>query len=458
MATILIVDDDAAVRDSLAAALADLGHMPLEADVGQAALACLREKSIDAVLLDLRTPGLDGLEILRHIRLLPGPPPVAALTEVAATNAIEARRLGAVDHLTKPVRHEALAALLGRILPCTPSEVSSERQIGSAEIVGASAAMRAVQRTIGMVADSDAPILILGDPGTGKNVVAHTIHRHGRRSDKPFVTVNCAAIPGEPLETRLFGHMREAFTGAVSNHLGSFREADGGTLFLDQIGDMSLAVQSKLLGVLQKRVVRPPGGNPVTIDVRIIAATHHDLERAVTQGRFREDLFYWRDLVSVYLPPLRERLADILPLAEHFLALAAVRRPPKHLSAEAARCLLAHDWPGNVRELRDAVERAAGLVRHPVLNAADFDFLTRRQTERELDWLAGDLPTALARVETAVIRRALADCGGNRTEAAHRLNINRQLLYAKMRRYGLDVPETGTGAVPNTASAPGQQE
>jgi DNA-binding NtrC family response regulator len=318
--------------------------------------------------------------------------------------------------------------------------------------------MRAVQRTIGMVADSDAPILILGDPGTGKNVVAHTIHRHGRRSDKPFVTVNCAAIPGEPLETRLFGHMREAFTGAVSNHLGSFREADGGTLFLDQIGDMSLASQSKLLRVLQKRVVRPLGGNPVTIDVRIIAATHHDLERAVTQGRFREDLFYWRDLVSVYLPPLRERLADILPLAEHFLALAAVRRPPKHLAAEAARRLLAHDWPGNVRELRDAVERAAGLVRHPVLNAADFDFLTRRQTERELDWLAGDLPTALARVETAVIRRALADCGGNRTEAAHRLNINRQLLYAKMRRYGLDVPETGTGAVPNTASAPGQQE
>jgi DNA-binding NtrC family response regulator len=202
-------------------------------------------------------------------------------------------------------------------------------------------------------------------------------------------------------------------------------------------------VQSKLLRVLQNHVVRPLGGKPVTIDVRIIAATHHDLERALAQGRFREDLFYWRDLVSVYLPPLRERLTDILPLAEHFLALAATRKSPKHLSAEAARRLVAYDWPGNVRELREAMERAAGLVRQPVLNATAFDFLPG-QTEREVDWLAGDLSTAMARLETAMIRQALAACGGKRAEAAQRLNINRQLLYTKMRRYGLDVPKSQT--------------
>jgi DNA-binding NtrC family response regulator len=186
------------------------------------------------------------------------------------------------------------------------------------------------------------------------------------------------------------------------------------------------------------------GGNSVTIDVRIIAATSQDLELAVRQGRFREDLFYWRNLVLVHLPPLRERLADILPLAEHFLALAAGKKRPKHLSTEAARRLLAHDWPGNVRELGDAMERAAAHVRQPVLQATDFDFLTGRQTECELDWITGNLPTAVARLETAMIQQVLAACGGNRSKAAHRLNITRQLLYTKMRHYGLDWPKAGT--------------
>ena len=334
-----------------------------------------------------------------------------------------------------------------------PTAGPPEGQPDPDEVVAASASMRAVQQTIEMAAGNDSPVLIIGEAGTGKKLVARTVHRRGRRSGKPFVAASCAAVTNEPLEGKLFGHMRGAFPGAVSDHAGSFHEADGGTLFLDDLSDMPVVLQSKLLQVLQDRVVTPLGGKPVAVDVRTIAATHHDLEPAMAQGRLLEDLLYWRGLILVYLPPLRERLVDILPLAEHFLTLAT-RKQRQHLSAEASKCLLDHDWPGNVRELRNAVERAANLVHQPVLNATAFDFLPRR-TEGEVDWLADDLPTAVARLETAVIRRALAACGGNRTEAAQRLNINRQLLYAKMRRYGLDTPETRTDVALNTVDLSG---
>ncbi len=448
MARVLIVDDDAAVREGLAEALAGVGHDAIEAADGEAALGRLDRGDIDAVLLDLRMPGLDGLEVLRRIGALPEPPPVAVLTAVAtATNTIEAMRLGAVDHLTKPVGRAELTTLLARML-IRPSPVASpEGAVDTEEIVGASAPMRAVQKTIGMVADGDATVLIVGETGTGKEVVARAIHRHGKRSGKPFVAINCAAIPSELLESQLFGHVRGAFTGAVSDRRGSFREADGGTLFLDEIGDMPLPMQAKLLRVLQDRIVTPLGGKPVPIDVRIIAATHRDLRQAVAAGSFREDLFYRLGVVPVHLPPLRERLADILPLAEHFLASAVAGSAPKHLSAEAAARLLAHGWPGNVRELRNAMERVATLVRQPVVSAVDLDFLTERRSEGETDWLAGDLPTAVARLEAAMIRRALAACGGNRSDAAQRLNINRQMLYTKMRRYGIEMSGNTTSPV-----------
>ncbi len=448
MARVLIVDDDAAVREGLAEALAGVGHDAIEAADGEAALGRLDRGDIDAVLLDLRMPGLDGLEVLRRIGALPEPPPVAVLTAVAtATNTIEAMRLGAVDHLTKPVGRAELTTLLARML-IRPSPVASpEGAVDTEEIVGASAPMRAVQKTIGMVADGDATVLIVGETGTGKEVVARAIHRHGKRSGKPFVAINCAAIPSELLESQLFGHVRGAFTGAVSDRRGSFREADGGTLFLDEIGDMPLPMQAKLLRVLQDRIVTPLGGKPVPIDVRIIAATHRDLRQAVAAGSFREDLFYRLGVVPVHLPPLRERLADILPLAEHFLASAVAGSAPKHLSAEAAARLLAHGWPGNVRELRNAMERVATLVRQPVVSAVDLDFLTERRSEGETDLLAGDLPTAVARLEAAMIRRALAACGGNRSDAAQRLNINRQMLYTKMRRYGIEMSGNTTSPV-----------
>jgi two-component system NtrC family response regulator len=448
MSSILIVDDDAALREVIAETLDDLGYHPVQAANGEAALARLREGGIDAVLLDLRMPGMDGIEVLRRLRALPAPPPVAVLTAVpTASNTIEAMRLGAVDHLAKPVGRDDLAALVARMLPA-PSPGGAgppppDATGGEDELIGSSAPMREVQKAIGRLADSEATVLITGETGTGKEVVARAIHHHGSRAGKPFVAVNCAAIPTELLESQLFGHARGAFTGAVADRAGSFREANGGTLFLDEIGDMDLAMQAKLLRVLQDRMVAPVGGRPVPVDVRILAATHRDLRAMVARGGFREDLFYRIGVVPVHLAPLRERLSDILPLAEFFLAHAGGLR---RLSAEAAARLLAHPWPGNVRELRNAMERAAVLAPLPVLSAADFAFL-EGEGAPATDWLAGDLPGAVARLEMAMIRRALASCGGNRTEAARRLNIHRQLLYEKIRRYGLDASGIRTGAV-----------
>jgi DNA-binding NtrC family response regulator len=441
MPTILIVDDDAALRESMVETLTDLGHDPVEAEDGGHALDALAERHFDAVLLDLRMPGLDGLEVLARIRARPNPPPVAVLTAVAtAANTIEAMRLGAADHLTKPVGRADLAALLGRLLQAAAAAapVAAVPQLGEA-LVGASAAMRDVQKSIGMLADSEATVLIAGETGTGKEVVARALHRHGRRRDKPFVAVNCAAIPTELLESQLFGHVRGAFTGAIADRPGSFREAHGGTLFLDEIGDMDLAMQAKLLRVLQERVVVPVGGKPVAINVRIVAASHRDLPDAVQRGQFRQDLFYRLGVVPLTLPPLRERLADIVPLAEHFLAQAAELGAPRRLAAGAAAVLLGHDWPGNVRELQNAMQRVTALVRRPVIDAADLGFLTpAAPASNDTDWLAGDLETAVARLETAMIQRALAAAGGNRTEAARRLGIHRQMLHTKLRRYGLE--------------------
>jgi two-component system NtrC family response regulator len=441
MPRILIVDDDAALREGIAEALADLGHTPEQAGDGAVALARIARGGVDAVLLDLRMPGLDGMEVLRRLRARGDAPPVAVLTAVpTAGNTIEAMRLGAVDHLAKPIGRADLAALLARMLPQSAPPAALVPEADGTDLVGGSAAMRAVQKAIGMLADTDATVLITGETGSGKEVVARAIHRHGKRAGKPFVAVNCAAIPGELLESQLFGHARGAFTGAIADRAGSFREANGGTLFLDEIGDMDLTLQAKLLRVLQDRVVTPVGGKPVPVDVRILAATHRDLERAVREGKFREDLFWRLGVVPVALPPLRDRLADILPLAEHFLALAAASGgAPKRLSAEAAAKLMAHPWPGNVRELRNAMERAAVLARRPVIGADDLDFLQpAAAAESEARLYDGDLPSAVARLESEMIRRALVAAQGNRAEAARRLGIHRQLLYEKLRRYGIE--------------------
>ena len=276
--------------------------------------------------------------------------------------------------------------------------------------------------------------MISGETGTGKELVARAIHSHGRRGKKPFIAVNCAAIPRDLLESELFGHVRGAFTGATGDRAGAFRDADAGILFLDEVGDMDLAMQAKILRVLQDGIVTPVGGRPVKVDVRIIAATNRNLEQRVHEGVFREDLFYRLNVVPVHLPPLRERIADIVPLAEHFLRRA---RGPG-LGPAAAAVLLRYEWPGNVRELKNAMQRATALVRTPMLAESDFSFLASApRSPKTIDWPEEDLASALARLEEMLIRRALDRCQGNRAEAARMLGIRRQHLYSRLERYGI---------------------
>jgi two-component system NtrC family response regulator len=444
MATILIVDDDAAMREAMAESVRDLGHDARVAMSGREALEMLDNAPTNAVLLDLRMPGMDGLEVLRHIRARRQPPPVTVLTAHAtATNTIEAMRLGAFDHLTKPIGRADLARVLDRMIASTAGHPLSDTAIPPDRLIGSCEAMRKVQKAIGMLADSDATVLVTGETGTGKELVARAIHEHGHRGRGPFVAVNSAAIPRELLESELFGHLRGAFTGAAGDRIGAFRQADHGTLFLDEIGDMDLAMQAKILRALQERVVTPVGGKPVAVDVRVIAATHQELPQRVRHGTFREDLFYRLHVVPIHLPALRERIADIVPLAEHFL-----NRGGKQLSADAAARLLRHSWPGNVRELQNAMERAAVLARSAIIDASDLGFIAAAQTPGYVvDWPDEDLPTAMARLEEALIRRALMRSGGNRAEAARMLNIHRQLLYSKMKRYGLEVSDDRTSDV-----------
>ena len=374
MANVLIVDDDAALREGLAETVADLGHAPRVAASGREALAVVAADKIDCVLLDLRMPGgMDGIEVLRRIREGDDAPPVIVLTAFAtAENTIEAMRLGAFDHLTKPIGRLELDALLKR-LPQRGIPPAADGAGESGTLIGSSEAMRRVQKTIGLAADSDATVLILGETGTGKELVARALHEHGSRKTKPFVAVNCAAIPADLLESELFGHVKGSFTGATADRVGAFREAEDGTLFLDEIGDMPAAMQGKILRAIEERVVTPVGGKPCQFDARLIAATHRDLPNLVASGAFREDLYYRLNVVPIVLPPLRERREDILPLAEHFLRCEARHGAPKRLSASASALLLEHSWPGNVRELRNMIARACVLVRGETIEVTDLD-------------------------------------------------------------------------------------
>jgi DNA-binding NtrC family response regulator len=444
MTTVLIVDDEKDLRDGLSQAVRDLGHEALVAASGREALAIADASKIDAVLLDLRMPDMDGLQVLTRLRAAADGAnvPVAIITAYAtAANTIEAMRLGAFDHLTKPVGREDLASLLTRMIrsraPRSPTTDLSDADGVPEALIGASPGMREVQKTIGLVADSDATVLITGETGTGKEVVARTIHRVGARANGPFMALNCAAIPPDLLESELFGHVKGAFTGAILERKGAFREADGGTLFLDEIGDMDLAMQAKILRAIQERVVTPVGGKPQKVDVRIVAATHRDLEQWMKQGRFREDLFYRLNVVPIELQPLRGRPSDILPLAEHFLALAS--SPKKQLSEEAARRLASHAWPGNVRELKNAMERVAVMCRSEIVAESDLGFLAASPAPNasENGGEDGRLPSAVEKLERRLIAEALAESKGNQAEAARRLGIHRQLLHAKAKKYGL---------------------
>jgi len=455
MANILIVDDDAAFRDGLAETLADLGHRAVEAASGRAALSALRDGGgIECVFLDFRLPDLDGLAVLAQLRddpALAAIPVVMLTAHATSDNTIEAMRLGAFDHLTKPIGRRDIAQLLERIVSANqpPAPVPSdsgfagEPSADRPRLLGVSAAMRDVQKQIGRAAMSDATVLLTGETGTGKEVAARVLHAASGRHAGPFVAVNCAAIPADLLESELFGHRRGAFTGAHADRAGRLVEADGGTLFLDEIGDMPAAMQAKLLRALQERQVMPLGADRATaIDIRVVAATHRDLAAAVADGTFREDLFYRLNVIPLHLPPLAERVADILPLAAHFLGNAAGMRA-LHLTNDAQRALLDHRWPGNVRELRNVMERAAALAPGPAVSAADLGLgaVPARQSGADAvpaHLLDMPLPDALATVERAAILRALERANGNRAEAARQLGIGRQSLYARMANLGIE--------------------
>ncbi|KWA21017.1 sigma-54-dependent transcriptional regulator [Burkholderia territorii] len=455
MATILIVDDDAAFRDGLAETLRDLGHRVVEAASGRAALSILRDDGrIDCVFLDFRLPDLDGLAVLAQWRddaALAAVPVVMLTAHATSDNTIDAMRLGAFDHLTKPVGRRDIAQLLERIVSAhapragdaDTAAFAGERASDRPRLLGVSAAIRDVQKQLGRAATSDATVLVTGETGTGKEVAARVLHAASARHAGPFVAVNCAAIPPDLLESELFGHRRGAFTGAHADRAGRLVEADGGTLFLDEIGDMPAAMQAKLLRALQERQVTPLGADrPTPIDIRVVAATHRDLAEAVASGTFREDLFYRLNVIPLHLPPLAERVADILPLAAHFLERAAGARP-LHLTNDAQRALLGHRWPGNVRELRNVMERAAALAPGPAITAADLALgaatAAGAHADDALPAFLFDLPLpdALAAVERAAILRALERANGNRAEAARQLGIGRQSLYARMANLGI---------------------
>jgi DNA-binding NtrC family response regulator len=456
MAMILIVDDDAAFRATLAETLEDLGHGVRLAASCEAGLRALAEGGIAAAIVDLRLPGDDGLAFLRAApSIAPGVPCLMLTAYASGSNTIEAMRLGAFDHLAKPLGRDALTVALGRALKAggqaareAPGTPAADDGIHAGEqMLSNSEEMRAIFKRIGLVADSDNSVLVLGETGTGKELVAQALHQNSARAAAPFVAVNCAAIPAELLESELFGHVKGAFSGATADRPGRFREADGGTLFLDEIGDMALPTQAKILRVLQEREVTPLGArHSQQVDLRIVAATHRDLEAEVAAGTFRADLWYRLQVITITLPPLRDRAGDVTLLAAHFLRGQAGGHG-KRLSEPALRALEAHEWPGNVRELRNTMQRAIALsegdlieVEHLGLGAsrpAGAPPGTATTNATDIDW-DGPLERALAQVELAMLRRALDAAAGNRSEAARRLGLSRQQLYRKLAQYQME--------------------
>ena len=447
---VLVAEDDKQSREALAALLEEEGYRVICASEGNEASRLLASTEFDAALLDIRMPGKDGLALLREVRASSRPPAVLIMTAYGTSEvAIQAMKLGAYDYLTKPLHFDELLIQLERAVANRKLafELESYRKketlAGEAEIVGNSPRMQAVYKLIGQVAPADSTVLIRGESGTGKELVARAIHAHSARKDAPLVSVNCAAIPGSLLEAELFGHEKGAFTGAAGRRIGKFEAADGGTVFLDEIGELSPATQGKLLRVLQERTIERLGSNiTLPLDVRILAATHRDLEAAVAAADFREDLYYRLNVVSIVVPPLRDRRQDIPELTEFLLGKLAKRLKlaAPALSPAAQQALLEQEWPGNVRELQHCLERALILSRGAPITPAHLETPRAMPAADPLDSLSLDtgMHDLVGRLERRLIERALEQAQGNRTRAAELLKINRRLLYDKLREFGMD--------------------
>ncbi|MCB9743936.1 MAG: sigma-54-dependent Fis family transcriptional regulator [Alphaproteobacteria bacterium] len=457
--TVLFVDDDEAMVSLLVDSMLAAGYDAHGASSGQEALSRLAKLRADAVVTDLRMKGMSGLELCAALRDHYPDLPVILLTAFGdIATAVEAIRTGVYDFLSKPVEMEQLELRVGRAVEHRRlhDEVRhlrrSLQEQPRADIVGNSPAMRQVFDLLPRAARSDVPVLISGETGTGKGLVARALHEGSPRASQPFVAVNCAALPEPLLESELFGHVRGAFTDARHDRRGLFVDAGGGTLLLDEMGELPLALQPKLLRVLQEGKVRPVGSDKeVAVRCRVLAASNRDLRQEVQSGRFRGDLYYRLAVVRITLPPLRDRAGDVLTLAQHFLERAARRSGRRILgiTTPVARALVGHSWPGNVRELENCIEGAVALTEHDRLVLADLPEEVRGQGEAlgepELGE-AGPEPMTLAEVERRHIERVLDFVAGNKAEAARILDIDRRTLYRKLERFEEEGGEGGTSA------------
>jgi two-component system response regulator AtoC len=449
---ILVIDDDRGMCELLELGLAKRGYEVRSTTDARKVLELLQQASFAAVVTDLNMPGQNGIELTRQLIGNRPDLPVVVITAFGSMeSAIEAMRAGAYDFLTKPLEVDALAIVLQRAVQhhALREEVKLLRKAVAAaqsfdSLIGESNEMRQVFDLLSRVADADVSVLIGGESGTGKELVARSIHNRSIRKNGPFVAVNCAALPEALLESELFGHTRGAFTDARSTRRGLFQQAQGGTVFLDEIGDLPLSLQPRLLRVLQERKVRPVGSDTeVDIDVRVLAATNLDLEKAVTERQFREDLYYRLNVVQLRLPPLRARGNDVLLLAQHVLDQTAIRlsKRVQRLTPKVAERLLAYSWPGNVRELQNCIERAVALTAYDQIGVDDLPEKVRDYRPSQV-LLISDHPSdllSMEEVERRYILRVLDVVSGNKSLAAQILGFDRRTLYRKLERFGMAI-------------------
>jgi DNA-binding NtrC family response regulator len=441
---VLVVEDDERIRSLFEDALSILGYHVTTASTGGRAIELIQGQLFDTVICDIRMPEMDGLEILREIKRHDPSVEVVMVTGYPTVNtAVEALKLGAYDYLAKPVRLDELQHLMARLTErrLLRREVSSLRsrlgeQLPLKELIGTSPQMVRVKEVVAKMAATDSPVLIEGESGTGKDLVAAAIHRLSSRSKRPFIPVNCGAVPPDLLESEFFGHIRGAFSGAVADNLGLFRSADGGTIFLDEVAELPPPLQVKLLRVLEEKEIRPVGSaRSHTVDVRVVAATNRQLEQAIKDGSLRTDLFYRLDVVRIVMPPLRERKSDIPALVSYFLRQLNQRfaRDVRGLTPEATAALVGYHFPGNVRELENLLERAYALGAREQITLGDLPALSAGTPTVAPP---GELPR-LADAERELILRALRQYDNDKDRAALALGISRRTLYRRLKSYGL---------------------
>jgi len=440
---ILVIDDEASIRKLLSIFLEDLGCSVVTGDSVASGMARLQEQTPDLVMCDLKLPDGNGLELLSFVREQSSSLPFIIITaHTTPENALESMRAGATEYISKPFIFDELRMILKELL----SRKKTEPELGETDLVSKSPAMLEVSSLIPRIARTPSTVLISGESGVGKEVVARTIHQTSPRADGPFLSVNCGALPEGLLESELFGHVRGSFTGAVRDHKGLFAEAARGTLFLDEITELTLPMQVKLLRVLQNRMVRPVGGHEeIPVDTRVLAATNRDLAEEVREGRFREDLYYRLNVVSLQIPPLRRRPEDLPILARHFVSqyCRAFEIPEKTLSEDAIRVLRAYDWPGNVRELENVIERTVALTSGSLISSGSLPAHLRgsvpeeRSPQHTLPEEGMDLEEYLEGLRAGMMRQALEKTGGNQKEAAKLLRMTYRAFRYHAEKIGL---------------------